>query len=123
MNRDNLTSEVTEYILTRDISEFEILNVDAIAKKFKIRRSYLSHKFIEEKKVSLSDYIFFIKILRSTMVLVDESRLKVEDLSRMMGFSRADYFIHVFKNIIGVTPGKYRDILRKLKSQNMLELE
>jgi YesN/AraC family two-component response regulator len=123
MNRDNLTSEVTEFILTRDISEFETLNVDAIARKFKITRPYLSHKFITEKNVSLSDYIFFIKILRSTMVLVDKSRLKVEDLSRMMGFSRTDYFIHIFKNIIGVTPGKYRDILKKLKSQNMLELE
>jgi two-component system response regulator YesN len=123
MNRDNLSSEVTEYILTRDISEFETLNVDAIARKFKITRSYLSHKFIMEKKVSLSDYIFFIKILRSTMVLVDKSRLKVEDLSKMMGFSRTDYFIHIFKNIIGVTPGKYRDILRQLKSQNMLKLE
>ncbi len=123
MNRHNISDSVVEYILTRDIRDFESLTVDCIAQEFNISRAYLSYKFKLDKKVPLSEYILTIKIIRSSLVMMGDKKIKIEDLAKTMGFSRADYFINIFKEVVGTTPGKYQKILRLLKSQKKLEPE
>jgi AraC-like DNA-binding protein len=111
-----LSYRVVEFILTRDIADFESLNVNSIAREFKVNRSYLSQRFKRDIKYSLHEYILMIKILRSlTLLEMRENRITIEDLSQKMGFSSSDYFRRVFKQKMGITPGKYRNLFKKGK--------
>jgi AraC-like DNA-binding protein len=115
-NPTKLSYRVVEFILTRDIADFESLNVNSIAREFKINRSYLSQRFKRDIKYSLHEYILMIKILRSlTLLEIRENRITIEDLSQKMGFSGSDYFRRVFKQKMGITPGKYRNLFKKGK--------
>lgn len=109
-----IADTVVEYILTRDVDDFEGLNVSTIARTFSINRCYLSQRFKHDKKFSLHEYIQMVKILRSVTLLESNDEITVDDLSRKMGFSSPDYFRRIFKKRIGTTPGKYKNYFKKM---------
>lgn len=112
-NPAKMSYGVVEFILTRDITEFEFLNVNSIAQEFKVNRSYLSQRFKLDIKYSLHEYILMIKILRSLVLLeMRENRISIDELSKKMGFSSSDYFRRVFKRKMGITPGKYKNLFK-----------
>ena len=121
MKKRDIFDEIIEYILSRPDEEFQNLNVDSIARTYNISRSYLSYKFKLEKEQSLSNYILKVKIIRSSLLMYRDDNIKIESLSTLMGFSRTDYFIKVFKKIMGLPPGRYQKIIKQLKSQNLLD--
>lgn len=111
-----ISDSVVEFILTRDIMDFESLNVSSIAREFKMNRCYLSQRFKYDKKYSLHEYILMIKILRSLAMLeLRGGEITIDDLSKKMGFSSTDYFRRVFKQKMGITPGKYKNFFKKGK--------
>jgi AraC-like DNA-binding protein len=116
MSEINIAERAIEYVLTREIWEFQDINVDSIAREFSVSRTYLSHRFKCEKKFSLNDFILLAKIIKSTLLLKENPDLTIEKLSKMMGFANANYFIIVFKNKVGITPGKYKNLLTLPKS-------
>lgn len=120
MKRSDLSEKVVEYLLTLDISEYELLNVDSVARAFNVNRSYLSTRFKEDTHSSLKDYIFLVKILRATSLLESGGGVTINSIARMMGFSNPDYFIRIFKSKMGTTPGKYREYFRQVRSLNSL---
>jgi two-component system, response regulator YesN len=55
----------------------------------------------------------FIQVLNETRVeraseLLKDDDIKVKDIAEMVGFSSSKYFIKIFKEIKGVTPGQYK---------------
>jgi len=121
--KTSLSDEVVEFILTLDIGKFETINVSSIAREFKVNRCYLSQKFKTDKKLSLSDYIVMIKILRSTTILAGKQEITIEHLSKIMGYSNSDYFSRLFKDRMGTTPGKYKSYIKRLQVTNKLNQE
>ena len=119
-NLSKVSDNVVEFVLTREVKDLENLTVNAIARKFKINRCYLSQRFKFDKKVSLHQYILMIKILRALSLLEGDENITVETLSKQIGFSSPDYFTRVFKKMIGTTPGKYKSCYKKLKPLKML---
>lgn len=109
-----ISDNVVEFVLTRQVQELENLTVNEIARKFSINRCYLSQRFKYDKKVSLHNYILMIKILRSLSLLEGEENITVEDLAKQIGFSSPDYFTRVFKKMIGTTPGRYKNCVKKV---------
>jgi AraC-like DNA-binding protein len=118
--KSDISDRVIHFILSREIDEFETLNVNSISREFKINRSYLSQKFKLDKRYSLSDYILFVKILRAITLLERTDDMTVEEISEKMGFSGANYFNRIFKKKLGTTPGRYKNLFRKLKTSKML---
>ncbi|MCP5103945.1 MAG: helix-turn-helix transcriptional regulator [bacterium] len=116
-----ISDNVVEFILTRDSRDFETLNVSSIARVFKINRSYLSQRFKADKKFALHEYILKIKIMRSVSVLEIEEDITVDKLSKRMGFSSPDYFRRIFKERVGITPGKYKKCFRLANPLKMLD--
>jgi two-component system response regulator YesN len=121
MKKRDIFEEIVEYILSRPDDEFQSLNVDSIARTYNISRSYLSYKFKQEMQQPLSNYILKVKIIRSTLLMYRDDKIKIESLSALMGFSRTDYFIKIFKKIMGISPGRYQKIIKQLKSQDLLD--
>ena len=89
------------------------LTVESIATHVYLSKSYLSRIFKEETGDSLTAYINKIRIEKSMQLLVDKS-LSLVDISDIVGFEEQSYFTKVFKSIVGMSPGKFREQKIKL---------
>ena len=111
MKERSLSDRVVEYVLSRNIEELAALTVEQVAGSLSINRSHLSRTFKAEKKFTLEEFIFKIKIIRSASLLKDQADLTIKEISQKMGFCRCDYFIRIFKRYFGTTPAKYRELV------------
>jgi AraC-like DNA-binding protein len=109
-----LSDRVVEFVLTREVSEMADLTVKNIARAFNVNPSYLSRRFALDKKVPLGEHIMQMKIYRSALLLAmnDSKELTVKQLAKNLGFCTTSYFIHAFRKLFGIGPGKYRDCIK-----------
>jgi AraC-like DNA-binding protein len=113
--KDNcLSDRAVEFVLTREISEMADLTVKNIARAFDVNPSYLSRRFLLDKKVPLGEHIMQMKIYRSALLLImnDSKELTVKQLAQNLGFCTTSYFIHAFRKLFGIGPGRYRDCIK-----------
>jgi len=110
-----LSDRVAEYILKESVGELDVLSVKAIALVFNIDRRHLWRVFKNEKGVTLESFLFRIKINEASSLLVHYPQLSVKEIAGKIGYSRCDYFIRVFKEYFGTTPGKFRDLKSNAK--------
>ncbi len=110
--KENISDRVVEYILLQSNEELSNLTVKNIAKTFNMNPSYLSRKFLKDKKFSLGFHILRMKVFRSAALLREDKNITVMELARKMGFCTTGYFIHVFKKFFGTSPGKFRECIR-----------
>jgi two-component system response regulator YesN len=113
MKHSNISDKVVEYVLSRNNAELPMLTVENIAKKFTLNRSHLSRTFKNEKHCTIEEFVFKIKIIRAATLLKERKDLTIKNISTLIGFSRPDYFIRIFKRYFGTTPAKYRELLRQ----------
>jgi AraC-like DNA-binding protein len=114
-DRDNtLSDRAVEFVLTREVSEMADLTVKNIARALDVNPSYLSRRFLLDKKVPLGEHIMQMKIYRSALLLMmnDSKSLTVKQLAKNLGFCTTSYFIHAFRKLFGIGPGKYRDCIK-----------
>lgn len=109
---NSVSDRVVEYVLSRKVSELGILTVENVAANLKLNRSHLSRTFKHEKNFTIEEFIFKIKIIRAASMLKDNAGLTIKEIARILGFSRCDYFIRIFKLYFGTTPARYRDLIQ-----------
>jgi AraC-like DNA-binding protein/ligand-binding sensor protein len=102
--------KVTGYIKT---NYKEKISLEDIAKHVYLSKSYLSKIFKEEMKCNLTHYINQMRIEKSKPLLLDQT-LSLIDVANLTGFDDQSYFTKVFKNVTGVSPGKFREKHGKL---------
>jgi AraC-like DNA-binding protein len=86
----------------------EKITLEDIANHVYFSKSYLSKIFKDEMKCGLTAYINNIRIEKSKMLLLDED-VSLVDIAVLVGFDDQSYFTKVFKKIVGVSPGKFRE--------------
>ncbi len=69
--------------------------------------SYISHFFRRRSGYSLCSYVNRLRMEEAAMML-RETRLPVQRVAELVGFSDANYFIDRFKRFSGSPPGRYR---------------
>jgi two-component system response regulator YesN len=116
MGKQKISDRVTEFVLTRKTDELALLKVSIIADTFDVNPSYLSRTFKGDKDITLNEFITGQKMFRSALLLKKNRNLTMEDLAQIVGFSRADYFITLFKNYFGVHPNKFKKARRYSRS-------
>lgn len=110
-SQPRLSVKVVEYVLTRNTDQLATLTVESIATYLKVNRSHLSRCFKAEKKFTIEEFIFKIKIIHASSILKENHTITVKDVAQRLGFCRCDYFISIFKRYFGTTPAKYRDLV------------
>ncbi len=110
MGKQKISDRVTEFVLTRQTNELAFLKVSNIADTFGVNPSYLSRTFKGDKDITLNEFINGQKMFQSALLLKKNRNLTMEDLAKIVGFSRADYFITLFKSYFGVHPQKFKKI-------------
>ena len=105
-----LTDQIRTYIIKCSPHDFINLTVNEIARRFNITVPDLSRAFKKEQEINLRKFIFNEKITRSRYLLKRYQQLTVKEVAEVLGYSSSNYFIRIFKNKVGVTPGKFRKI-------------
>ena len=91
----------------------EKITLDQIANYVYLSKSYLSKIFKEEMNCTLTGYINKVRIDKSKMLLRYEN-LSIVEIANLVGFDDQSYFTKVFRNIVGISPGKYREKHRRV---------
>lgn len=88
------------------------LSLQTIASYVYLSPAYFSRIFTEIENVPFSTYLNTVRIENSIELL--KKQYKLEDISKMVGFSSTKYFVQKFKAHTGMTPTNYfRNIIIK----------
>ncbi|WP_336773736.1 helix-turn-helix domain-containing protein [Paenibacillus sp. MMO-58] len=84
------------------------LSLTLLSDRFQISPKYLSQLFKESIGQNFSDFLIGLRIEYAKRLL-RESDVTVQYISEMMGYANPTSFIRVFKKIVGLSPGQYRE--------------
>ncbi|MCY1661107.1 helix-turn-helix domain-containing protein [Chryseobacterium sp. SL1] len=83
------------------------LSIDSIAKMAYVSKSNFFKMFKDELGTSPNEFILQEKINRAKELLANQNSIK--ETAYQTGFSDANYFTRVFKQLVGVTPKSYQE--------------
>ncbi|NLL67980.1 MAG: response regulator [Clostridiaceae bacterium] len=117
---DNLLKFLKKFVIWKDTDSYvkkacrEVLynienniSVKSIAENLFISKAYLSERFKQITGVSLSKYIFIVKMQRAKYLLTN-STLKNYEIAEILGYNDHEYFSKVFKKNFGTSPALFR---------------
>lgn len=88
----------------------EKLTLDKIAQSVSLSPSYLSVLFKKKMNLSIHDYLLRIRIEKS-IELMENRDLSIKEIMTQCGIESQSYYNKIFKKMIGLSPGKYRNQL------------
>ena len=103
--------EIVKFIIKSKADVFKELNIKTLAENYGLNRSYLSRTFKKYKGLNLSEYITRLRMIKSALMLIEKRHLKVWQIADLFGWDRPDVFIKAFKRFIGISPGKFRNLI------------
>jgi len=77
-----------------------------------ITANYISHIFKASTGMSFPEYLTNIRMEKAKELLISTQE-QISDISAQCGYSNVSTFIRSFKNLFGISPGKYRDMYNK----------
>lgn len=83
------------------------ISLSDAAEHIGVSSSYLSKIFKEDYGKGFNEFLNMIRI-RNAKTLLKNDMISLKDIAGEVGFNNYHYFFKVFKNIVGVTPVKYR---------------
>lgn len=88
------------------------LSVQELAEELEITPGYLSHLFLKEEGVKLTEYITGEKInfAKEQLVYTEKS---LDTIAYSLGFVSQSHFGQAFKKVTGMTPKQYRESYKK----------
>ena len=84
------------------------LTLNEVAEYVFLSPSYFSKIFKQEMNCYFKDYVNYIRVEKSKVLLLTE-KMSLVDIADSAGFYDQSYFNKVFKKITGVTPKKFRE--------------
>ncbi|MCI6707652.1 MAG: response regulator [Eisenbergiella massiliensis] len=81
--------------------------VEALASDIGLSPNYVRSLFKESEGTTINEWIVEFRMGKACALLMDR-RLKVKEISRMVGYENNSYFCSVFARRFGVSPNEYR---------------
>lgn len=81
--------------------------VEALASDIGLSPNYVRSLFKESEGTTINEWIVEFRMEKACALLTDR-RLKVKEISRMVGYENSSYFCSVFARRFGVSPNEYR---------------
>ncbi|MCP4157337.1 MAG: hypothetical protein GY757_57030, partial [bacterium] len=92
-----LTEMILAYLITVDIEKLRHITVGSLAEMFGKTQSYISSIFKRDHSISLCQLLNMEKMLRVSKLLKGKTVMSLSKLCSHLRYSRADYFVKVFK--------------------------
>lgn len=102
-------SRARRFILDHKDEPLELKRVAGVAN---MSSCYFCRKFKEATGFTFTEYVSRIRIEAAKTLLLD-SRVSISEIAFEAGFQSITHFNRSFRQIMGQSPGKYRDELRK----------
>lgn len=102
--QDSLISKICSLIIN-NISNDKIL--DSVAAEIGLSKDYIGKMFRNKLGITMGEYCTLIKMEYAKKMLQD-SNMKIYEISTFLGYTTVDYFSKLFKNNVGHTPMQYR---------------
>ncbi len=83
-------------------------NLSSIARKMQMTDSHLSRMFKKNTGYNFSEYLSERRLEEAAKLLLQDTKLKVADVSDALGYGNPTYFLSRFKAKYGVSPSAYR---------------
>jgi two-component system, response regulator YesN len=83
------------------------LHVEEIAQRINLSRSYFSINFKKYTGMAFKEFVRWERIRAAQILLVENDAL-LADIAQTIGYEDVNYFIRVFSELTGMTPGEYR---------------
>lgn len=83
------------------------LSLDEIADKAGLSKYHFSRVFLNKTGIQPMHYLRKIRIEKASALLIQTNKT-LETIARETGFESSNYFIRVFKSIVGMTPNQFR---------------
>jgi len=102
---NSLVARAKEFIsssYTTNVSLEDICNYVSVSK------NYFSYLFKKETNENVWDYLTKVRIKKSKELLKN-TEMKIYEISNEVGYSNTNYFIKLFKKLVGATPQDYRE--------------
>jgi two-component system, response regulator YesN len=103
-SRDSIIDDIIYYI---DHNYQNNIKLESIAPLFGYNSAYLGKIFSKTVGVNFNSYVDYIRINHSKELLV-QNKLKVYEISEVIGYKNVDYFHKKFKKYVGVSPAEFR---------------
>ncbi len=87
------------------------LSLSDLAEECGVSESYLSTSFRKETGMTVTDCISRTRI-RQALILLNTTDLSIGEVAARCGFPDANYFSRIFRRQQGMSPTKYRDMVR-----------
>ncbi len=84
------------------------ITLDEVSASVFLSPSYFSKVFKDEMKTTFNNYLNHVRIEMSKKLLSDDS-VPLTEVSNLVGYEAQSYFSKVFKKVVGISPGKYRE--------------
>ncbi|SDD07339.1 Helix-turn-helix domain-containing protein [Paenibacillus sp. UNCCL117] len=85
------------------------ISLNSVAEQLNLNPAYISRLFKQITGQPFVDYLKRIRIEKSKELLI-QSDMKINEIGKRVGYSNSYYFIKVFKELMGLTPGEYKKI-------------
>jgi len=114
LNRNTRSRDSRSHICIDKTKDYIIQNLEQdlslllLAEKVFLNPSYLSILFKKKVGCNISDFIKAERLKKACQLLV-ESRMKINEIARLVGYPNATYFGKFFKQETGMTPLEYRN--------------
>lgn len=109
---ERIKNYIGEHILDNGLS------LTSIADHFGMAPQYISGFFKKRNKINLIDYIVDIR-MQVAKKLLAETGMTMMQIAQNIGYANDIGFIRVFKKQEGITPGKYREMVRGSERRSM----
>ncbi|WP_186445831.1 response regulator transcription factor [Paenibacillus cremeus] len=100
-----VTKELVAYI---DQHYHEDLSLKTLSRELHFNSVYMGRLFRNETGEVFSEYVNRIRIEKSKLHLQSPSS-KINDVAKAVGFSNANYYCAIFKELTGMTPTEFRN--------------
>ncbi|WP_435922884.1 response regulator transcription factor [Paenibacillus sp. DYY-L-2] len=96
--------DIKEYI---DNHYFEDIKISMFTEKYFLSREYLMKLFKQQFGYGIHEYVQKVRMDKAQQLL-DDSSLKIQEISEMLGYKDKNYFSKAFRNYYSVSPSEYR---------------
>lgn len=103
--KSDMLIEVQKYINRNYFNEN--LSIAEVANVMKVSQAYLIRVFKRDLKMNFADYLTNVRI-KNAIILMRDNELKLNDISKMVGYNTQHYFNNVFRKHVGISPQDYR---------------
>ena len=91
------------------------LSLESVAQSLNVSSNYLSRYFHSECGITFVGYVSSLKMQHGRKLLL-ETDMKIDEISKELGYSSSQYFISKFKKQFGYTPNTYRLRYKEVES-------